>query len=762
MSKTRVPAIPLPTPANLLDVSKAIKNIIDVREGYIGDPLDQNVTYRDLVEAGAMVERGSWNKNSGVSPVVPPWYESDGYDPTADLTAPPAPTGFTATGGLAVVLLKWDALPAGYRNHAYAEVWRATTNAIGNAVLIGTSATRFYTDSVGSGATNYYWIRFVSQADVKGPYNSTNGVSGTTGQDPAYLLSVLNASITSSQLATTLNTRIDLIDAAATTPGSVNARIAVVQGQVNDLLNIPAYNNSTTYSTSDQVTYNGALYRALSTTVGHLPTNTTYWQKIGDYTSLGDAVAANTTDIINLGNDLGTEVSARSTLASQLRGSYTGTDLALLSSGLIYQERVARANAVSAVATDVTTLSATLNTKTRVYFQTTAPAGPRVDDIWVDTSPNYSKGYFSENYSSASHRQFRWDGSQWVDVSDYALEDNYSAITLERTARVEADLAIATDITTLFSNVAQNVSAITEEATTRSTADTALATQISTLTATVNTNNTTNSAAIQSEATARATADGALAETISTVQTAVDGNTTSIQTNASSIDGIRGSYTVKIDNNGVLSGFGLTSDVVDGNAVTSKFIISANQFAVIAPNRLAGALNSVPFAVLTTAQTINGVSFQPGVYIDGASINAGTIGSAQIGNAVIDDAKISSLDAAKITTGYIDADRIEVGTLDAKIANIDAAVITSGTIGSARIADASITSAKIASAIQSSNYSAGTSGWQLSKSGTFEMNDGTINLRSATSGARMELKNNVIKVYDASGTIRVKIGDLAA
>jgi hypothetical protein len=39
---------------------------------------------------------------------------------------------------------------------------------------------------------------------------------------------------------------------------------------------------------------------------------------------------------------------------------------------------------------------------------------------------------------------------------------------------------------------------------------------------------------------------------------------------------------------------------------------------------------------------------------------------------------------------------------------------------------------------------------------------GTVNVASAASGARMEIKNNVIKVFDASGNLRVQIGDLTA
>lgn len=39
---------------------------------------------------------------------------------------------------------------------------------------------------------------------------------------------------------------------------------------------------------------------------------------------------------------------------------------------------------------------------------------------------------------------------------------------------------------------------------------------------------------------------------------------------------------------------------------------------------------------------------------------------------------------------------------------------------------------------------------------------GGLNVASGVSGARMEIKNNVIKVFDSSGVLRVKLGDLSA
>lgn len=200
MTETKVPALPAPTSDNLLQVARALKSMLDVREGRTGDALDANVTFRDLIDSGLANKRQGFSGfGSGVMPVLPPWVENDGYDPTQDFLSPSKPTGVTATGLFASVQLQWD--QPTYRNHAYAEVWRADTDVIGNAVLIGTSESRFYVDNLGTGATRFYWVRFVSQADIIGPYNATAGIQASTSQDPTYLMDVLSDAFGSTSLA---------------------------------------------------------------------------------------------------------------------------------------------------------------------------------------------------------------------------------------------------------------------------------------------------------------------------------------------------------------------------------------------------------------------------------------------------------------------------------------------------------------------------------------------------------------------------------
>jgi hypothetical protein len=690
---------------------------------------------------------------------------------------PPPPTTVSATAAIQNIIVEWDS--PNYRGHSYAEVWVAGVDDLGQAVLLGSAPGGIYVDSVGPSITRYYWVRFVNVEDTKGPYNALTGVSATTGPDVDYILGVLAGRITETELFSSLGSRIDLIDGPDTLSGSVNSRLAVVQGQVNDLLNIPAWDDTITYTQGQQVTFAGGLYIALQGSTDISPNDTDYWQRIGDYTTLGDAVAAQAVQIAELDDGLGAVVTQTNTLATQLRGSYTGNDLSLVTQGLIFQERQARNTADSALATDITTISALANSKSKVYYQSTAPTGSTgsplgVGDLWIDTDITLSPDYVEGDYVIRSNRMYRWDGAAWVDAMDFGFADWFSAINLERTARVSEDEALATQVLTLNTNVGANTAAIQEEITARTTADETLATSINTVVAnytaadastlssaqgyadnaastalatasaavqseatsranadaalasnitTVVANYTsadaatlasaqnyadsaadavltTTSAAVQSEAAARATADSALAASITTVQASVEANATSIQTEATTratADGaLFAQYTVKIDTNGYVSGFGLASTANNASPF-STFVIRADSFVVASPSG-PGLTPIFPFTVNTTTQTVNGVSVPPGVYMDATFIKNGTITNAKIGNAAIDDAKIANLSAAKINAGFIAADRIQTGSIDAKLANINAAIITSGFIDSARIQDASISNAKIGDA----------------------------------------------------------------
>lgn len=171
--------------------------------------------------------------------------------------------------------------------------------------------------------------------------------------------------------------------------------------------------------------------------------------------------------------------------------------------------------------------------------------------------------------------------------------------------------------------------------------------------------------------------------------------------NASDIGDLEGQYTVKIDINGAVAGFGLASTSTAAGNITSEFIVNADRFAIMRGGSDSAAA-TVPFAVQAAATTINGESVPAGVYMADAFIKNGSIVSAKIG----------TLNADKITAGTISADRIAAGAIGVNKLNL---------VGTGA----------------------------------------TINLKSANSGARMIIEGAKITVYDSSGALRVKLGNLA-
>lgn len=212
--ETAVPAIPEPTPGNLLEVVRAIREVLEVREGINGDPLDQVLTVRDLYAMGKLdysaLDSKVYVRLPGSDGMV---FITPSSNTTPEYNAPPAPTGFTVSSGLATFILEWA--EATYHGHAYTEVWRAGVNDIGLAVMIGTEDSSIYSDKIGStGVTRYFWIRHVSKAGVPGPFNATAGTSATTGL--VLTGDVFDGAITTAKIADGAVTTLKLGDASVT------------------------------------------------------------------------------------------------------------------------------------------------------------------------------------------------------------------------------------------------------------------------------------------------------------------------------------------------------------------------------------------------------------------------------------------------------------------------------------------------------------------------------------------------------------------
>ena len=146
-----------------------------------------------------------------------------------------------------------------------------------------------------------------------------------------------------------------------------------------------------------------------------------------------------------------------------------------------------------------------------------------------------------------------------------------------------------------------------------------------------------------------ATDRAATAEQITTLQTSVAGNTSSIQTQATSINGLNAQYTVKVDAGGQVAGFGLASEPSAAGPNTSNFVVLADKFAVGAPGKTA----QYPFIIDTATNK---------VAINGELVVTGSIS----GNALA----TNSVDADKLAANSVTADKIAVNSLSAISANL--------------------------------------------------------------------------------------------
>ena len=99
----------------------------------------------------------------------------------------------------------------------------------------------------------------------------------------------------------------------------------------------------------------------------------------------------------------------------------------------IYNESYARATADEALASDLTTVSATVGSKNRTYYQSSAPITSELvsGDLWIDSDDD---------------KLYRYDGSSWNNIQDNAIAANTAAITNEANTRATADSANATAI----------------------------------------------------------------------------------------------------------------------------------------------------------------------------------------------------------------------------------------------------------------------------------------------------------------------------
>ena len=352
---------------------------------------------------------------------------------------------------------------------------------------------------------------------------------------------------------------------------------------------------------------------------------------------------------------------------------------------------------VAAAKTAADNAMAAADAKGKVFFQNAAPAvaDRLAQNLWIDTT-------------GGANTPKRWLTNAWVAVTDKVATDAAAAAAAANTTlTTKADASALTALTTRVTNaegvntsqgsaitslensvnnvatglnskastsalnaldskvtsvdgkVTTNASSITTLQGKMTTVENGLATKADASAVTSLTTRVTNAEGVN---TAQATA-------LTNLNTAVNGHSTSISETTTAVNGIKAVKTVTVNNNGVLSGYGLMSELVNGQ-VTSAFGINADQFYIGSPSS-----NKKLFIVTTGNKTIDGVTYPAGTWIDTANIANATIQTAHIKDLSVSTAKIDNL---AVETGKIK----DLAITTAKIGN---AQITTAKIGDLQV-----------------------------------------------------------------------------
>ena len=586
---------------------ESIKQNLDTLQGQRGDKLDRAVTFRDLLDAG-IVKLASGIRNFDGNAASISLTED-----LPNLDVPPAPTNLTASGAFQNIILAWDMKR--YIGHSGFEVFRHTSDVISSATLVAqvSGFTGVYSDAVGPGVTFYYWVRAINQNGIVGPYNSSTGTQGQTAPDVTFLLSTLSGAITSSQLATALATEIS---------------------------------DATTNITSLQNTFGSTAAAATSAAAAAASQAAALLNQQGAETAKNSAVVAKTAaetaqaaagvSATNSANSATGSAGSASTAANHASTAATAaTNASNSASSASTQASNAAASATAS------SQSATASETAKVAAET-AKSGAETAETNSATSESNASGSAASAATSATNAATAAGNAA---TSATAANTSAAASAASNTSSGQSATAASASQSAAATSAANASTSETNAATSETNAAgsaTAAASTVNGLTARLNdVNNTGSGGAVTVEQAYSATAS-----------------------NAGDITDLEGQYTVKIDVNGAVAGFGLASATTAAGGITSEFIVNADRFAIMRGGSNTTAA-SVPFAVQASATTINGVAVPAGVYMSDAFVKNGSIVNAKIGNAAIDSAKVSSLTVSKLSGSFAQLESILTGTLNA-------------------------------------------------------------------------------------------------
>jgi hypothetical protein len=406
-----------------------------------------------------------------------------------------------------------------------------------------------------------------------------------------------------------------------------------------------------------------------------------------------------------------------------------------------YYTRTNADNAISAAITYYNTntigpnYTNTSDLNTNFYTKTDA------DNAISAAISNYNTNTIGVNYTTTADLTVNYYTKTSADNAISAAISNYNTntigvnytntadLTTNYYTKTSADLAISAAITNYNTNTIgvnyTNTADLTTNYYTKTNADSAISTAINNYnTNTIGVNYTTT-ADLTTNYYTKTDADTAFASTSDILNAQVDnpdGSSNQVSlaqaatVQASTNGDLKGQYTVKVDANGHVAGFGLANTSTSSGGSTSEFFVNADKFAVL-PDAVTSAdsawsssgsysqgnrvthngklyqarishtsystrvppnasywddLSIAPFAVTSSGSTVDGTYVPAGVYINSAMIKHASITAAQIG----------SVNADTITTGDLDVTNLlTANSIDASKLVIDGSTITSVVVG---------------------------------------------------------------------------------
>lgn len=458
---------------------------------------------------------------------------------------PPALAYLNTVSEIMAIRLNWG-FPSGAEDTSYTEIQMASESTGQNPIALGQFAypTATYLHSgMAAAVVRWFRARLVDRTGNIGPWS--DWIYGQSSADANEILDYITGKITETHLGQSLLSEIEKISGEG--PGSVNERLTAgdialqnqidsLQAQLADVVGAPDWDAGQAYLAGSLVKQGGKLYRAKQDVPAGTPvTDAGYWEYIGDYASLGEMVTA-----------LALRVDAVETSVEEIDGQ------------------------LAAMATRI------IGVETQVYPRMAGATDWKAGDSAVRATSTSIYSAFSSGDMALARR---------IDLVEAQIGDDLNArFEQEAYARVTADEALATQITSVSAKVDGTESRLQQEITARSTADEALTAQITSATSRIG----QAEAGLVTEAQTRATADQAISSSVTQLTSRVGNTEALVQDTSEALVDLNGDVSatrnikVGVDVNGRYYGAGMGIGVENTpDGMQSMVIFLANLFAVM-------------------------------------------------------------------------------------------------------------------------------------------------------------------------------------